>query len=186
MLVTGALIKPAGSDSPSGPLKRPDIGDYAVPLDGLTRKDWLAFVKVHVNGNPQTVTPNFRLGVFEMTVRRLCDLGVLANPRLTQNYGWQVWDADWRNPKSLGEFLNDPLGQYELFAESIRQYAFNRVLRDFIGTDIDGQRMTLSGALSVAHRAGLPGLCSWVEHTKDRQRFSANTTSYFLKGNTLF
>jgi hypothetical protein len=55
-----------------------------------------------------------------------------------------------------------------------------------VGTEVDGVPLTLSGVLSVAHRAGLPGLSSWVVNPRDRQRFSRNTTAYFTRGNGLF
>jgi hypothetical protein len=160
--------------------------DYKVPIVGLTRKDWVAFVKCFVNGNPHTITQSFRLGVFEMTVRRLCDLGAMANPRPTRHAGWQVWDADWQKPGSLVDFLNDPLGQYELFAESVRQYSNDETVKGMVGTLVDGEPITLSGLLSVSHRAGLPGLSSWIVNPKDRVRFSRNTTAFFKRGNGLF
>lgn len=157
-----------------------------IPIDGLTRKEWVDFVRIFVNGNPYTVTQSFRLGAFEMTVRRLCDLGAMANPRPTRHAGWQVWDAEWKRPESLIEFLSDFFGQYDLFAQSIAQYATEEKIREAVGTVIDGVPLTLSGALSVAHRAGLPGFLSWVSKPKDRVRFSRNTTAFFNRGNGLF
>lgn len=184
-LGAGALLA-FGSAEASVTRPRPSVRDYHVPIDRLTRKDWVEFVKVFVNGNPHTITRSFRLGVFEMTVRRLCDLGAMANPRPTKHSGWQVWDADWQQPTSLVDFLNDPLGQYELFAESIRRYSVDEGVKALVGTLVDGVPLTLSGVLSVAHRAGLPGLSSWVVNPRDRQRFSRNTTAYFTRGNGLF
>lgn len=160
--------------------------DYTVPIDCLTRKAWLAFVRVFVNRDSHAITPNFRLGAFEMTVPRLCDLGAMENLRLTHHNGWQVWDADWKKPASLVEFLDDALGQYELFAESIRRYSLDELVRGFVGTKIDEHTATLSGILAVAHRAGLPGLSSWIVNPKDRRRFSRNTTTYFERANGLF
>lgn len=173
-------------DAPSPSIAHNDPTDFDIPVPTLTRKQWLDFVKLHANGNPKTVTPSFRLGVFEMTVRRLCDLGAMKNPRVVRFRDRQVWDAEWCNPATLSAFQRDPLGQYALFAESIRRYAEEDAIKAAVGAEVDGVKLTLSGALAVAHRAGLPGLASWIAKPRDRSRFTNNTTSYFQRGNGLF
>lgn len=186
-IVTGVLLVSTREDALTAPPAANSLDhEVQLPIASLTRKQWLDFVKVNSNGNPRTITPALRLGAFEMTVRRLCDLGVMENPRVLLFKGRQVWDADWRKPPSLKAFQLDPMSQYEFFSESIRRYADEPEVKAAVGKTIDGMLVTLSGALQVAHRAGLPGMRSWLTSEHIRQRFSDNTTSYFHKANNLF
>lgn len=174
-LLVGALLPKAGS-APTD----------TIPLNSLTRKQWHDFARLVYNGKPDTVTTTFRLGAFEMTVRRLCDLGVMSNPRVTRFRNRQVWDADWMPPHNLKGFQDNPTLQYELFTESIRQYGEHADLLARVGTRVDNCEITLSGALMVAHRAGLPGLLSWSSKPDDRKKFLDNTTQHFQRANGLF
>ena len=121
-----------------------------------------------------------------MTVRRLCDLGAMGNPRMVQHEGRQVWNADWIDPTSLRAFLDDGMTQYGLFAQSIQNYAEDAALRSMVGVTVDNSKATLSGLLTVAHRAGLPGLSSWVTDPKNRAKFRDNTTAHYARANGLF
>jgi hypothetical protein len=156
-----------------------------IPL-ALARKQWLQFLRVAACGTPQTVTPIFRLGTFEMTVRRLCDLGVMKNPRKKQYKGHPCWDADWKAPKTLAEFQASPMVQYQLFVKSIKGFFGSPEVAKAIGQIIDGKPITQSGALMLAHRAGLNGMKSWIAESSVREQFSNNTTSFFLKANGIF
>lgn len=159
--------------------------DIEVPLS-LTRKQWFDFLRVSICGDPSTVSPSFRLGSFGMTVRRLCDLGVMSNPRVIQYGGWQVWDADWEYPTSLGAFQSDAILQYEIFVASVKRYSKSIPVTEAIGKEIDGVKVSQSGAIMVAHRAGLPGLISWLQFKEVRAKFSNNTTSFFQRANSIF
>jgi hypothetical protein len=159
--------------------------DFPIPLP-IARNQWLAFVKLLASGKRDEVTPNFRLGVFQMTVRRLCDIGAMANPRMVEHEGRNVWDADWVNPVSLRAFLDNGMTQYTLFSQSIQGYANDEKLRSMVGATIDNSKATLSGLLTVAHRAGLPGLSTWVTDPKNRAKFSENTTAHYARANGLF
>lgn len=156
-----------------------------VPLS-LTREQWLAFLRAASCGNPRTVTPSFRLGVFGFSVRRLCDLGAMANPRVIHFEGRQVWDALWLNPASLKSFQAAPMLQYRLFLDSIKGFSASPEVIQAVGQAIDGQKVTQSGALMLAHRAGLSGMDSWLQDPSIRQRFSDNTTAFFKRANGIF
>ncbi|MDD5551331.1 MAG: hypothetical protein PHS34_08730 [Candidatus Omnitrophica bacterium] len=156
-----------------------------VPL-ALTRKQWLSFLKAATCGNPRTITPSFRLGVFGLTVRRLCDLGAMANPKVIHYQGRQVWDAHWLNPSSLATFQAAPMLQYTLFTDSIKRYFAAPDIAQAVGQVIEGQKVTQSGALMLAHRAGLSGMTSWLQDPSIRERFSNNTTAFFHKANGIF
>jgi hypothetical protein len=160
--------------------------DLEVPLAGITRESWVKFVGAMVNGKADHVTPTYRLGAFELSVRRLCDLGVMTNLRGTGLESGKVWDADWIPPGNLKTFLADPFHQYDLFSESMRRYSADPAVTAFVGALVDDTTTTLSGVLAVAHRAGLPGLSSWVVTPKERTRFSNNTTAFYSKANGLF
>lgn len=162
----------------------------AVPLEGVAPQVWVAFVRHFVS--PNVVTKHFRYGVFGMTVRRLVDLGVMKNPRsLRQKGGPQkggpsiVWVAKWVPPLNLEGFLRDTMGQYRLFAESIRRFANEAPVKECVGREVDGQSVTLSGALAVAHRGGLPGFDAWFRESKQRSQFKW-TTQAFERCNGLF
>jgi hypothetical protein len=156
-----------------------------IPL-ALARKQWMQFLKVAACGNPHTVTPIFRLGTFEMTVRRLCDIGAMKNPRKKQYKGHPCWDADWKAPKTLADFQASPMVQYQLFVTSIKGFFGSPEVAKAIGQVIDNQTISQSGALMLAHRAGLSGMKSWIAEPSVRAQFSNNTTSFFLKANGIF
>ncbi len=161
------------------------VQSIEVPL-GLSRKQWLTFLKAAMCGTPRTITPSFRLGVFGLTVRRLCDLGAMTDPKVIRYEGRQVWDAHWLDPSSLRTFQAAPMTQYNLFTDSIKRYSAAPEVTAAIGKTVENREITLSGALMVAHRAGLPGMGSWLEDPDIRQRFSDNTTAFFQRANGIF
>ena len=188
-LASGTLLfSREGADAP------PFHADFSWPQSedtletplGLTRKQWIAFLKVAQSGKPCTVTPAFRLGAFGMTVRRLCDLGAMEDPQVIRYKGRQVWDARWANPSDLKAFQGAPLTQYALFCESMTDYNDREELARTVGQIVDGQTVTRSGALMLAHRAGLAGMASWVQDPKIRHRFRDNTTAFFGRANGIF
>ncbi len=189
-LASGAILLLSRGDEPN-PLNAAldsfphSVESIEVPL-GLTRKQWVAFLKAAACGNPRTVTPSFRLGVFGLSVRRLCDLGAMVEPKVIRFEGRQVWDAHWLDPSSLKNFQSAPMTQYQLFVDSMKSYSESPEIAAAIGQTIEGQTVTQSGALMVAHRAGLPGMASWLQDQSIRQRFSDNTTAFFERANGIF
>jgi len=159
-----------------------DEHNVSIPVSGITGKQWLDFVRVCSNGNPKAVTPSNRLGIFELSVRRLCDLGAMTRPRIVDN----VWQGEWVQPKNLDSFKGDLMAQYSLFARSISDYAADPIVLLHKGCIVGSETMTLSGVLAVANRAGMQGLASWVASPSEREKFSRNTTSFFQRANNLF
>lgn len=181
----GAILLLQRNDDAIAP--SPEIsGEIDVPLTGITRKQWIDFLHIAVCGNPRTVNPSFRLGTFGLTVRRLCDLGAMTNPRTIDFDGRQVWDAKWTKPISLRAFQASPMTQYQLFASSVAKYDSHPDLTPIVGACIDGMQITRSGALMLAHRAGLNGAKTWIESHEIRRRFSDNTTQYVIRANGIF
>jgi len=156
-----------------------------VPL-ALTRKQWLTFLKAATCGNPRTVSPSLRLGVFGFSVLRLCDLGAMAHPRKVKFGERIVWDAHWSNPANLAAFQSAPMVQYNLFTDSIKRYFVHPEIPAMVGQTVDGQKISQSGALMLAHRAGILGAKSWTQDSGIRQQFSENTTAFFEQANGIF
>jgi hypothetical protein len=157
-----------------------------VPFSGVNHEAWLGYVKACMN--PATrVTANSRIGVFEFTIRRLCDLGVMHSLEGQSEKGHPgvKWNAKWTPPRNLQSFLADRLGQYRLFSQSTEDYANELDLVRAIGAPVDGAEASLSGLLGVAHRSGLKGLRTWLASPKERAEFK-RTTAIFQHTNGLF
>lgn len=183
-LASGTILLLSREEDTATPL--PSALESIKPPLGLSQVSWMGFLKAAACGHTKTVSPSFRLGVFGMSVRRLCDLGAMGDPRVTQYHGRQVWDAEWIEPVSLRAFQAAPMVQYRLFVESISRYAAAEELILSVGKLVDGITVTRSGALIVAHRAGLAGMCSWMTNADEREKFSDNTTAFFHKANGIF
>ncbi len=153
------------------------------PWKEVSDADWRAFIKAMAVGKPNTVSPRGSIGIFQMTVRRLADFGLMRNPRKTGADG--VWTADWAiDPK---RFMSDPALQYKVFEKSMSQYR-SLILERYraaIGTSFEGKQATLSGLLAVAHHAGAEGLAKWLKNDPPRSKFKATTAAY-ARANGIF
>jgi hypothetical protein len=76
--------------------------------------------------------------------------------------------------------------QYKLFTDSIKGFFVAPQVANAVGQVIDGIPVSQSGALMLAHRAGLPGMSSWLQDPTIRERFSKNTTAFFSQANGIF
>jgi hypothetical protein len=76
--------------------------------------------------------------------------------------------------------------QYTLFVNSLTGYFKAPEVVKAVGQEVEGAKVTQSGALMLAHRAGLPGMVSWLSDQDIRGKFSDNTTAFFLKANGIF
>lgn len=164
----------------------PGVSPHPVGVEPpAAEEQWLAFVKAMSNGDPTAVGEAPHLGMFEMSVRRLCDLGYMRDPKRYRRGTKLVWSATWVNPHSLKLFLTSPKTQYQAFLRSIVQYAASPALPALAGCSVDGQKATLSGILAVAHKAGENGALSWFMDSKDREKFVL-TTQAFASANGIF
>jgi hypothetical protein len=188
-LASGTLLLAGNSDDITlSQSTQKSIEDIAVPLPMVTQKQWLEFLKAAKCGRPDSVGPNFRLGTFGLSVRRLCDLEVMENPHviLFGEPQQQVWNADWKEPKSLHEFQLKPMLQYDLFARSVKDYAADEAVRANVNRSVDGITLSFSGVLMLAQRAGLAGMTRWIDSIKVRERFKDNTTAFVKRANSIF
>lgn len=160
---------------------------YKAPLPSIKPEKWTTFA--NCMKGPNVITPAFAMGLFGFSARRLVDLKVMKNPRQGDYKGRKVWTGDWVPPMTINKFMADQAFQYKVFLASMKNYIVrigaDPKVKATIGTVIDGKRVTLSGLLAVAHKAGFAGLKSWLANPKDRKKFVA-TTAAFNKCNGLF
>jgi hypothetical protein len=150
------------------------------PIPQVSDADWTKFVKKMATAKVSDASPK-GVGMFQMTIRRLTDFGVLANPKKTNG----VWSADWLIPKE--KVLSDPKLQYKLFERSMVAYA-KTIKSKFdasINTEYEDHPATLSGLLAVAHAAGENGLGKWIANDPPRSKFKTTTAAY-LSANGIF
>ncbi len=131
---------------------------------------------------------NGHVGYFFFSWTRLVALKLATNLRKEDIQGRKVWKADIVPPPTLDEFLASSKLQYEAFVKSILDYLPQLMaprFAVFIGKDLEGKRITLSGLLAVAHAAGIDGLKSWLANPNDRTKYP-NTTAAFTKSTEIF
>lgn len=145
---------------------------------------WLVFVKSMIGSAASSVSSGYKLGMWQIGAKRLCDLGLMEKPRKTV-YGERdgVTLAGWKAPFSEHAFLGNQKLQYKVFEKSMKRFV--PVVKPFVGMTIDGRACTLSGLLGVAHMAGEAGVKTWVKEEKVRRRFK-NTSDCFHRVNGIF
>lgn len=162
---------------------------YKSPLSGVDAKAWTAYVNCSKGASARTITPDFHMGLFAFGARRLVDLKVMKGPKRGVYKGRQVWTATWVPPLNINRFLADSALQYRLFVNSNADYSkrflSTPALQKYIGTVIDGKKVTLSGILAICHKAGFAGAQQWLTKPKDRAKFAA-TTAAFKRCNGIF
>lgn len=157
----------------------------------VTSAAWTRFASSIVGDNkPTTINPKGFFGMFQLSVRRLSDLGVMSNPRskniqLTNGQVARIWQGDWIVPRE--KFLTDPGMQYRYFAKSMELYRsiIMEKYKQVIGLDISGGPATLSGLLALAHVAGSEGMYKWLSGKEIRRKFPWVTEAY-RKTNGIF
>lgn len=78
------------------------------------------------------------------------------------------------------EFLNRSAKGYEELEPKVRAK-----LGSWVGKEVLGQTITMSGLLGIVSRAGMNGAKSWLKNEDDRQKFPS-TTQAFIDTNGLF
>lgn len=147
-------------------------------LRGVSDVAWTEFVRVMKRSSPNAVSASHSLGMFEMKLRRLADLGLIKNVQ-TQRTSRTAWVGEWVAPMSEKAFLASPTAQYKVFQRSMEDYVERIRSGQIEMVDPD---MTLSGALAVLHRCGPSGLVSW----QDEERRFPETVALYEAANGLF
>lgn len=146
---------------------------------------WTNFVRAMSEGkSPSHVNSRGFFGLFELGVRRLCDLGVMSNPssktiKTPEGMQMRVWQGIWNIPQE--KFLSNPALQYKLFVKSLDLYrnVISEKYQPVIGLEIfPGRKATLSGLLAIASTAGSEGMHKWLTDANIRRKFPWVTQSY--------
>lgn len=128
------------------------------------------------------------VGYFFFAWPRLVALKLATNLRKEEKDGRRTWTAEMVEPPTLEEFLKSSKLQYDAFVKSVIDYLPTLTaprFEAFIGKEIEGKRVSLSGLLAIAHVAGIEGLKSWLANAGDREKYP-NTTGAYLKSTEIF
>jgi len=158
------------------------------PIPGVSDAQWKAYLRALSDPNHQKkVSARNSLGAFFFTYPRLEDLGLVRNVRKVDKNGKQVYTGDFVPPLTLAKFLAEAPLQVKAMELSAKDYLpkVKNVLGGYVGTQVEGQAVTLSGILAVAHRAGFKGAQSWFKDPRDRTKFP-NTTAAYKAANGAF
>ena len=131
-------------------------------LPGVPDAAWDAFARAMQTAKLSDVSEANAVGMFELTPRRLADLGIvekLARRRRGEGNPAPVFTARFVPPMTAEKFLRDPDAQYRAFARSIADYD-RRLASGEIAPPAD-ESLGRAGQLAVLHRAGPRGLLSW-------------------------
>lgn len=152
---------PAGEEVARGELGFESGAALLSPLSDVSDDAWAGFVRTMATGALGAVTSHNALGLFELSPRRLADLGYLSKRHLKRRKsaaGKTIWTSVFVPPLTSDQFLSSPWLQYRAFTESMRDYA-SRMAAGVIEVP---EGMSRAGALAVLHRAGPGGLSSWA------------------------
>jgi hypothetical protein len=162
------------------------------PWKDVTSAAWTRFCRAISEGNePTSVSPRGLFGLFQLSVRRLVDLGVMKDPRsrdvkLPDGKTMRVWQGVWVLPKD--KFLGSPALQYRYFTKSLELYrnVVAEKYKQVIGLAIEGEEpATLSGLLAIAHMSGTSGMHRWLTDRSIRGKYTFVTNAY-NKANGIF
>jgi hypothetical protein len=129
----------------------------ASELPGVTDEAWADFVRGMATRGATDISEGNALGMFELTPRRLADLGYVEGLQRTCVRGRTMWVAKFKGKMTSAKFLRNPRAQYAAFVKSMKDYA------DKISAGVirKPEGMTLAGALAILHRGGPNGLQNW-------------------------
>jgi hypothetical protein len=143
---------------------------FTSPFREVSDLAWTRYVRAMATGRPHTITPDGRVGIFGMELRRLEDIGLVRDVRRVERDGRTSFEMEWAEPSlSLERFLHDGALQYKAFARSAADQRTELLThyRAVVGRRVDGKTATLSGLLGVAHEGGLGGLAVWLSGDAD-------------------
>jgi hypothetical protein len=139
-------------------------------LPGVSDEAWTSFVRCMATAPHDAVSDANTLGMFEMTPRRLEDLGIVKKLKRGKKSGKTVWLAVFVPPMTCDGFLKSPEAQRKVFARSMQDYT-KKMSAGEIKKD---PAMSTSGALAILHKAGPGGLKMWASG----DRFKATQEAY--------
>lgn len=131
------------------------------------------------SNNYQAVNAYGFLGAYQFGLARLSDLGYTERKPGVSGYANSSFQ--WRTGYSKEYFLSNPDFQDRVFKE----HADNLItqikakLTDYLGKQINGTEITLSGLVAGAHLAGVNGVSSYLKgHYDNQDAFGTKVSSY--------
>ena len=119
------------------------------------------------------------LGAYQFGMARLCDLGYTI--RIGGGYGNSAFK--WKTGYSRKYFLNNPELQDEIFKKHCKDL-INRIndnYLQYIGTNVHGIDITLSGLVAGAHLGGIGGVGSFLIYSVDSHDQLTTRVSDYIK-----
>ena len=133
------------------------VCSLASELPGVSDEAWADFVHGMATRGTMDISEGNALGMFELTPRRLSDLGYVQGLQRTSVGGRTMWVAKFVSPMTAAKFLRNPRAQYVAFTKSMKDYAEKISAKEIVKPE----GMNLAGALAILHRAGPKGLETW-------------------------
>lgn len=119
------------------------------------------------------------LGAYQFSMARLCDLGYTK--RIESGYNNEAFD--WKKDYNKEYFLNNSDFQDKIFKEHcinlIEQ--IEKRFPHYIGLNIKGINITLSGLVAGAHLGGIGGIGNFLIHSIDTNDQLATRVSDYIK-----
>ncbi len=137
-----------------------EVSEITLPLKSpfaqASNEEWTSFVRTMMTAPTTAVSPSNHLGAFEMTPRRLGDLGLVDNlKRIKSKKSSRInWTGKFIAPLTSDLFLKNLSLQYRAFTVSMENY-YSKFTESGVRLPPE---VSLSGALAVCHRAGIAGL----------------------------
>jgi hypothetical protein len=161
---------------------------FKSPFSTISAYRWTKFVRTMAHEQSERKNHPSQLGIFLFSVPRLAELGIVTNPQKLEKDGHKVWTAEWKKPLTEELFLSRPNVQYKVFVQSVKQLfpiLSGEKFSSFMGRGAEGKKVTLSGMVALAHRAGVKGAYGWLSRPEQRSKFP-HTTQAFLSSTGVF
>lgn len=158
------------------------------PLDQISATAWREYARRMGTSKVGSVSPAYRLGVFQFSLPALEDLGYVTDVKRGTNAAIgdydgkrQVYTATWKPPLTVQKFLADPALQVEAFNRMARSH-WNLIREKHVlelGKKILGKEASVSGLMAVAAMAGPQGLARFLAQSDaERKKFPATEKKY--------
>lgn len=131
------------------------------------------------NNNYQAKNSLGYLGAYQFGMARLCDLGLTE--RLEGHSGYGNDDFKWKEGKSEELFLQSENVQDLIFFRHVTELAgrLNKQFNNYIGKEVFGVKITLSGLIAGAHLGGVGAVNDFIQTGKSaKDDYGTSVKSY--------
>ena len=127
----------------------------------------LALRKRESSNNYDAVNAYGYLGAYQFGMARLCDLGFTERKAGTTGYSNSIFR--WKTGYSKEHFLNNPNFQDRVFKKHCINLIsqIERKFSQYLGTQVGGIKITLSGLVAGAHLGGIGGVDVFLRGISD-------------------